>query len=359
VKKFTTSGVFVNKWGSEGSGDGQFEEFGAIAADSTGNVYVTDFSTGRVQKFTSDGTFLGKWGSWGSGDGQFAGPSGIAVDTSGNVYVTDDQNSRIEKFAPVVPVTTTPTTTITTPSIAISTAPPVLLVTSNPSGADIFIDGIQRGTTPNTIRDLEPGTHSVTVSEIGYLGQYSTVVLEMDKTTTLDVTLTPLTPGTGIISVRSSPPGASIVLDGKSTGKTTPYDFTQVAPGTHTVDVTLVEYGTYTQTFTVASGATVVVTTPWTYTPPAAVVFFNSDPAGATVYIDDALKGTTPLNLHLTPGTHIVKMTKDGYKDNMSALSVSSGDAKEVNMVLQAPGFEGILAVISLVVVVLFARKFR
>ena len=40
--------------------------------DRTGNIYVTDAGNERVQVFTTEGQFLRKWGSFGSGDGQFA-----------------------------------------------------------------------------------------------------------------------------------------------------------------------------------------------------------------------------------------------------------------------------------------------
>jgi hypothetical protein len=70
----------------------------AVAVDTSGNVYVADTNNDRIQKFTSDGTFLTTWGSEGSGDGQFDWPSGVAVDASGNVYVADRGNDRIQKF---------------------------------------------------------------------------------------------------------------------------------------------------------------------------------------------------------------------------------------------------------------------
>ena len=47
-----------------------------IAADGSGNVYVADTANNRVQKFTSTGTFVTKWGSFGTGDGQFDAPYG-------------------------------------------------------------------------------------------------------------------------------------------------------------------------------------------------------------------------------------------------------------------------------------------
>ena len=91
--------TFLLKWGSYGSGKGQFKFPTGVAVDGSGKyVYVTDFNNTRVQKFTSSGGYLLKWGSFGSGDGQFNGPIGVAVDGSGNVYVTDSGNSRVQKF---------------------------------------------------------------------------------------------------------------------------------------------------------------------------------------------------------------------------------------------------------------------
>ena len=43
----------------------------AVGIDSSGNVYVVDYWNHRIQKFTSDGTFLTKWGTFGTGDGEF------------------------------------------------------------------------------------------------------------------------------------------------------------------------------------------------------------------------------------------------------------------------------------------------
>ena len=69
-----------------------------IAVDSSGNVYVADSGNNRIQKFDPNGTFITKWGTSGSGNGQFDGPDGIAIDDSGNVYVADWNNNRIQKF---------------------------------------------------------------------------------------------------------------------------------------------------------------------------------------------------------------------------------------------------------------------
>ena len=69
-----------------------------VAVDSSGNVYITDSSDNLIQKFDSNGNHITKWGSFGSGNGQFYGPDGVAVDSAGNVYVADTANHRIQKF---------------------------------------------------------------------------------------------------------------------------------------------------------------------------------------------------------------------------------------------------------------------
>jgi DNA-binding beta-propeller fold protein YncE len=39
--------------------------------------------------------FLTKWGTQGTGNGQFQSPAGVAVDITGNVYVADTNNHLI------------------------------------------------------------------------------------------------------------------------------------------------------------------------------------------------------------------------------------------------------------------------
>jgi hypothetical protein len=94
----SSTGAFLLKWGSNGPGNGEFNQPLGVALDAAGDVYVTDAFNSRVQKFTSSGAYLAEWGSNGTGPGQFASPWGIATDAFGNVYVADRDNFRIEKF---------------------------------------------------------------------------------------------------------------------------------------------------------------------------------------------------------------------------------------------------------------------
>lgn len=101
IQKFTKDGTFITKWGTCGSGNGEFHDIERIALDNKGYVYVTDSSRNhRVQKFTSDGTFVLSFGGLGHGmeQGKFQYPSGIAVSDNGIVYVGDYH--RIQRFTP-------------------------------------------------------------------------------------------------------------------------------------------------------------------------------------------------------------------------------------------------------------------
>ena len=101
------SAEFPDGIGRRGTRNGELIDPISFAVDDTGRFFVLDAGNSRVQVF--NGTeYLTKWGSQGSGPGEFQlvgevgwGPTGgIALDSRGNVYVVDSFNSRIQKFGP-------------------------------------------------------------------------------------------------------------------------------------------------------------------------------------------------------------------------------------------------------------------
>jgi hypothetical protein len=83
-----------------GSGAGQFVNAAGIAVDSNGNIYVADAGAYNVKRFNSSGAYLNSFGSIGTGNGQFQLPGGIAVDLSSNqIAVVDTTRSNIQFFS--------------------------------------------------------------------------------------------------------------------------------------------------------------------------------------------------------------------------------------------------------------------
>jgi tripartite motif-containing protein 71 len=101
IQVFDLNGNYLIQWGSEGTGDGQFDDIGGVAIDRYGFVYVSDILNNRVQKFSPDGEFLAKWGSQGTANGFFLSPGDLVAEETGNVYVADMLNFRIQVFRPV------------------------------------------------------------------------------------------------------------------------------------------------------------------------------------------------------------------------------------------------------------------
>jgi hypothetical protein len=68
-------------------------------------VWVVDQQPSWIKKFTPNGVFLEKFGGNGTDDGLFSRAEDVAIDAEGNFFITDPGNNRVQKFgADTVPV---------------------------------------------------------------------------------------------------------------------------------------------------------------------------------------------------------------------------------------------------------------
>ena len=65
---------------------------------------MCDCLNNRIQLFTSEGVFVSTFGTEGRGHGQFWRPMGVAVDSENRIVVVDQGRSRLETIVNVVQV---------------------------------------------------------------------------------------------------------------------------------------------------------------------------------------------------------------------------------------------------------------
>ena len=98
IRMYSNDFEYVATWGGFGSDNGQLDNPGDLAVDTSGDIYVADRDNYRIQKFSREGVYIGQWGRRGSAEGQFETPGKIAVSPNGRVYVTDSEINRIQSF---------------------------------------------------------------------------------------------------------------------------------------------------------------------------------------------------------------------------------------------------------------------
>jgi DNA-binding beta-propeller fold protein YncE len=288
IQKFTSAGSFITKWGSLGTGDGQFGATTTTTLDlaigSSDNVIVVDPTNNRVQKFRPIGTFITKWGTAGSGSGQFTLPSGVAISSADEVYVVDSGNSRVERFHETD--TSVPDTTIDSGPSGTTNANVSFAFSSSESpllGFECKLDSAEWEAcgASKSYSNLSEGSHTVQVRAVDAAGNPdpspSSRTWTVDRTppnTTIDSgpsgTTNDASPS---FTFSSSEPGSSFEcrLDSNQEADfqscSSPKSYNSLADGAHTVDVRATDaVGNTDQT--PASRTWTIDTTPPTATAP-------------------------------------------------------------------------------------------
>jgi serine/threonine-protein kinase len=133
-----------------------------------------------------------------------------------------------------------------------STAPLVpFRVESMPSGATVWLDGSEMGTTPLAIESAAAGTHQLTVSKEGFVPSRES--LNLDAAEPPSPLVFSLQPARATVSIASNPQPAAVAVDGKDVGKT-PLDDFDLDPGVHRVEVRRAGFQTWRSEVEARSG---------------------------------------------------------------------------------------------------------
>jgi len=233
--------------------------------------------------------------------------------------------------------------------------PGEVLVDSTPEGAQFQVDekSDPSWVTPFTLTGLNPGKHVVVLSKSGYSPETRSVEVFERTRSSLALHLYPVTAS---VVVNSTPGGASIILDGKPTGRATPAQLA-VEKGSHTV--LLRKQGYLDETVTAdlgpaqnfqyspqlrALGDTTDMRTVGKFsklfgrgesTAGMGSISIHTQPKGAQVAINQSvLEKTSPVGVMLGPGNYIVDITLTGFKPVHKVVSLDKGDKVVVDQIL-------------------------
>lgn len=212
-------------------------------------------------------------------------------------------------------------------------APGELLVTSNPSGADVRVNGAPRGKTPMVVEGVAPGQAFVEVVADEYAPFTRTVAVESGKRIVVDAQLQKAAGSGGEVRILANRPDVTILFDGEDVGKA-PVTVRDVLPGTHLVEAQGADGARAAQEVQVRAGqATVVRLDLPEVAGPAATkarVRIVANVPGAQVDIGGR-KGPSPLVVDdLEPGTHFVTVTAPGFSPWQRSVKLDAGDNPEV-----------------------------
>ena len=223
-----------------------------------------------------------------------------------------------------------PPATAATPPMASPTPAAVktgtLDVSSDPPGARVLVDGAERGVTPLTLPDIEPGAREVSIVS-GRTTVNRTVQVDAGGTATVVASVVAARPGPGWLTI-DMPFEADIVENGRLLGTTSTPQLALPA-GWHELELRNTSLG-----FEASLSVQILpgqVARPGV-APPTGRVSINATP-WARVTIDGREAGVTPLaNLSVPLGTHDIVFTHPRLGERRQTIQVIDGEPVRIGV---------------------------
>lgn len=217
---------------------------------------------------------------------------------------------------------------------------PGRLAVETVAGAEIRVDDQVIGHAPLAAFALPPGEHRVEVTAERRRPFAATVEIPgSGSTTTLEAPLEPLW---AAIEFSSQPSGAALRIGGEARGKT-PVNVELLA-GSHAFELVLAGHKPYRGSVEVVAGEGATVTA--RLQPADGNLVLSSEPSAASVTVDSAFRGQTPLDLQLEPDRpHRLEITKAGHEPATREVRLAAGESEE--LLVELPQRRGEVRIIA------------
>jgi formylglycine-generating enzyme required for sulfatase activity len=183
--------------------------------------------------------------------------------------------------------------------------------------AIIYVDGTIKGTTTWT-GNVSVGKHKIRVEKENFFSREYEIVVVKGREMNVDLMLTPKT---GAIDIETDPSQAMISINGRLYGFS-PRVIADLPYGEYEVVVEKPEYSRVVRRVKINDVKPVKLELSL-YS--GREVTLNTNPSGAEVYIEQELKGVTPLTIWLRYGTHLIRFEKSGMSIAEKLVVAQSG----------------------------------
>ncbi len=212
-------------------------------------------------------------------------------------------------------------------------------ITSNPMGAKIFLNSTYLGETPIVNYNVSPGIYTLRAYLNGFIPYVATINLKPGSDNNISIALKS---ETGVLRVKSIPPGANVYINGNYSGRT-PLDL--ILPvGNYTITISKSNYMAYTSSISIKGNNTTLIEAQ--LKPGWGTLKINSTVNGLKVFIDSKYIGDTPVNdYNLSPGLHEISILFENISIYSTNKTIIPGETTIVQ--LKDKDIYGTLKIIS------------
>lgn len=208
--------------------------------------------------------------------------------------------------------------------------PGILRVETTPEGAEVRIDGVAAGTTPQAALRVAAGSHRLTLVHPRYRTHETT--LEVEGREIEQSLAVILEPNWAAISFDSEPGGAQVFVDDIEVG-VTPVRVDVVA-GRRAIRLKHAGFKTWQAQIDVVAGEDQTLPTARLEAADA-LLTVTSSPSSAGVTVDGRYAGLTPIEIGLAPGRpHRVRVTKAGFEPVVRPVQLARAEERSLAVTL-------------------------
>ncbi len=196
----------------------------------------------------------------------------------------------------------------------------LIVLNSIPSGANVSLGEVAAGTTPLVLHDLRRGTHRARLTLSGYDDREIEFRVEDRVPRAVNVDMIS---NSGTLVVQSTPPGATVFVDGRDEG-VTPLSIERIGQGQRDVSLQLPGYRPYRRTVVIQAADTSRVDAEMVPIPGGLRVV--AVPRDSRVYINGEFEGEAPVEIEeISPGSHSIRVTSRGHAEQSRTVDISRG----------------------------------